>query len=71
MAAGKPVIRADHLSVRYEGEGVAVDALKDVTFEVEQGEFIVVLGPSPSFLRRITSLVYQRMFLFEERISLF
>ena len=46
MAAGKPVIRADHLSVRYEGEGVAVDALKDVTFEVEQGEFIVVLGPS-------------------------
>ena len=31
MAAGKPVIRADHLSVRYEGEGVAVDALKDVT----------------------------------------
>ena len=48
MAAGKPVIRADHLSVRYEGEGVAVDALKDVTFEVEQGEFIVVLGPSGS-----------------------
>ena len=45
---GKPVIRAEHLSVRYEGEGVAVDALKDVSFEVEQGEFIVVLGPSGS-----------------------
>lgn len=44
----KAVIRAEHLSVRYEGEGVAVDALKDVTFEVRKGEFIVVLGPSGS-----------------------
>ena len=57
MAAGKPVIRADHLSVRYEGEGVAVDALKDVTFEVEQGEFIVVLGPSGSGKSTIIKLI--------------
>ena len=57
MAAGKPVIRADHLSVRYEGEGVAVDALKDVTFEVEQGEFIVVLGPSGSGKSTLRNIV--------------
>ena len=57
MAAGKPVIRADHLSVRYEGEGVAVDALKDVTFEVEQGEFIVVLGPSGSRKSTLLNIV--------------
>lgn len=42
------VIRAENLSVRYEGDGVLVDALKDVSFEVEEGEFIVVLGPSGS-----------------------
>ena len=57
MAAGKPVIRADHLSVRYEGEGVAVDALKDVTFEGEQGEFIVVLGPSGSGKSTLLNIV--------------
>lgn len=42
------VIRAENLSVRYEGDGVLVDALKDVSFEVGEGEFIVVLGPSGS-----------------------
>ena len=52
MAAGKPVIRADHLSVRYEGEGVAVDALKDVTFEVDQG-----LGPSGSGKSTLLNIV--------------
>lgn len=42
------VIRAEHVSVRYEGDGVAVDALKDVSFCVREKEFIVVLGPSGS-----------------------
>lgn len=45
---GKTVIRAEGLCLRYEGGGVAVDALKDATFEIREGEFIVVLGPSGS-----------------------
>lgn len=54
------IIRAEQLSVRYTTESpsgkrsaeveesIVVDALKEVSFEVKQGEFIVVLGPSGS-----------------------
>lgn len=45
---GKTVIRGEGLCLRYEGNGVAVDALKDVSFEIQEREFIVVLGPSGS-----------------------
>ena len=44
----KTVIRGDKLCMRYEGNGVAVDALRDVSFALEEREFIVVLGPSGS-----------------------
>lgn len=42
------ILKAENLSVRYEGSGVAVQALKDVSFEIGGKEFIVVLGPSGS-----------------------
>lgn len=44
----KTVIRGENLCLRYEGSGVAVDALKGVSFEIKDREFIVVLGPSGS-----------------------
>lgn len=42
------VLKGEQLSVRYEGDGVSVDALSDVSFEIYEREFIVVLGPSGS-----------------------
>lgn len=45
---GDVILKAENLSVRYEGDGVVVQALQDVSFEVYEGEFIVVLGASGS-----------------------
>lgn len=44
----EPAIRLDHLSKVY-GEGVTrVSAVDDVSFDVDGGEFVVLLGPSGS-----------------------
>ena len=42
------VLRGESLSRRYEGSGLAVLAINEVSFAVQPGEFIVVLGPSGS-----------------------
>ncbi|MBQ7265941.1 MAG: ABC transporter ATP-binding protein [Firmicutes bacterium] len=42
------ILRAENLKKRFILGEVAVDALRSVSFSVEEGEFIVVLGPSGS-----------------------
>ena len=42
------VLKVENLSKYYQMGEVAVKALEDVSFEVEKGEFIVILGPSGS-----------------------
>ena len=42
------ILRVEHLTKRY-GQGEAqVSALDDVSFCVEQGEFVAIVGPSGS-----------------------
>jgi putative ABC transport system ATP-binding protein len=43
-----PILSAKHLSKTYQMGEITVNALDDVSFDVYDGEFIVVLGPSGS-----------------------
>ena len=42
------VLKGEGLRKVYYGEGVSVEALKDASFTIYPGEFVVVLGPSGS-----------------------
>lgn len=42
------ILRAEHVSKSYQMGEIEVKALQDATFEIEEGEFIVILGPSGS-----------------------
>lgn len=42
------VLKVENLSKNYQMGEVTVKALEDVSFQVEKGEFIVILGPSGS-----------------------
>ena len=44
----QPIIRAEHLSKTYRSGKIEVPALRDITFSVEPGEFVSVVGPSGS-----------------------
>jgi NitT/TauT family transport system ATP-binding protein len=46
-AASKSLIRIDSVSMVYRnGKGQEVSALKDVSLDIEEGEFVALLGPS-------------------------
>lgn len=44
------MIRIDHLTKEYRdgGEDVVTTALSDITFEIQKGEFVAIMGPSGS-----------------------
>src|ERR1700730_35814 len=47
-AGGKPVIRLENVFKTYDLGEIQVQALRGVSFEVHEGEFVTVMGPSGS-----------------------
>ncbi|WP_040209616.1 ABC transporter ATP-binding protein [Neobacillus jeddahensis] len=45
---GKPIIQISNLMKTYKLGGETVHALNDVSIEIEQGEFLAIIGPSGS-----------------------
>jgi ABC-type oligopeptide transport system ATPase subunit len=48
---GEILLRVQNLSKYYQMGEVTVKALEDVSFEVEKGEFIVILGPGRTAIK--------------------
>ena len=43
-----PIIQVSHLSKVYKADAVETVALSDVSFQIDQGEFVAIMGPSGS-----------------------
>jgi putative ABC transport system ATP-binding protein len=48
MSAAKPIILVNHLSKIYKTELLETVAVNDVSFKIEKGEFVAIMGPSGS-----------------------
>lgn len=70
------ILRAEHLSKSYQMGEIEVKALQDTSFEIREGEFVVILGPSGSGKSTLLNIIggmdqptSGRVFLHDEEIT--
>jgi NitT/TauT family transport system ATP-binding protein len=51
------VMRVEHISKKYQAENGEIEAIEDISFSVEEGEYISVVGPSGSGKSTLLSII--------------
>lgn len=46
QSTNAPLLSASHVNATYEEEGVVLQALEDISFTIDDGEFVALIGPS-------------------------
>ena len=53
----KEVLKVKNISKKYQAENGEVEALKDISFNIEEGEFVSIIGPSGCGKSTILSII--------------